>query len=284
MPALAQAFGSGLFDPLRDQFMQRAALEIVLISLATGALGCWVVFYEVSYAAESLAHSIFPGLVIAALVGVPLLVGGAPAIALAAVAIALAGKIPGIGQDTAVAVIVTGFFGAGALLALSPTSPPGIETLLFGDILGTSDGDLLLAAILGAAILVALRLLHTRLLAVGFDRSSARSLGASAGLAEVALLVMLAAAVLIAVQGLGNLLVVAIIVGPAACARMLSGRLVPMMALSVAISIAAGLLGLYASYYFGTAAGASIAACVVGIYFLCLAIPDSLAKRIRGGN
>src|SRR5215208_5586546 len=92
-------------DPFSQEFIRRAVLEVGLISIVGGALGCWVVFYGVSYAAESLAHALFPGLVIAALGGIPILVGGIPGIAVAALAIALVGRVPGIGRDTAVAVV-----------------------------------------------------------------------------------------------------------------------------------------------------------------------------------
>ena len=80
-----------MLEPLQEPFMQRALAEVVLLGAAGGALGCWVVFYGLSYAAESLAHSIFPGLVLAAIAGVPLLLGAAPAIVVAALAIALGG-------------------------------------------------------------------------------------------------------------------------------------------------------------------------------------------------
>jgi ABC-type Mn2+/Zn2+ transport system permease subunit len=257
-------------QPLSDGFMQRALLEVALIGIAAGGLGCWIVFYGLSYASESLTHSMFPGLVIAALLGVPLLAGGAVGIVVAALAIALAARAPGVEREVAVAVVVTTLFGAGALLALSPASPPGIQTLLFGDILATSDSNLLLAAVLAAAIVVSLRFLHGRLLAVGFDRSAARSLGASPGLADAALLVLIAAAILVAVQGLGNLLVVAVLVGPAATARLLTRRMAPMMICAAAIAIATGVAGLYVSYYAGTAAGASIAASIVLAYLVAV--------------
>ena len=175
---------------------------------------------------------------------------------------------PDVGREVAVAVVVTTLFGVGVLLALSPASPPGIQTLLFGDILATSGTDLALAGALAAAILLALRVLHDRLLAVGFDRSAARSLGASPSLADAALLVLIAAAILVAVQGLGNLLVVAVLVGPAATARQLSRRMAPMMAWAVSIAIVTGIAGLYLSYYAGTAAGASIAAAIVLAYLI----------------
>jgi ABC-type Mn2+/Zn2+ transport system permease subunit len=257
-------------DPLGQEFIRRALLEVGLISLAGGALGCWVVFYGVSYAAESLSHALFPGLVVAALVGIPLLAGGIPGIAIAALAIALIGRVPGIGRDTAVAVVVTAFFGLGALLALSPESPPGIQNLLFGDILAPSNSDLILSAILAAMVVISLVALHWRLLAVAFDRTTAGSLGASPTLADVAVLGLLAAAVLVAAQGLGTLLAIAALVGPAATARQFAVRVPSMMLAATLIGIGAGVAGLYVSYYAGVAAGAAIAGCIVVAYLAAL--------------
>jgi ABC-type Mn2+/Zn2+ transport system permease subunit len=269
-----------MFEPLQEPFMQRAIAEMTLLAIAGGALGCWVVLYEVSYAAESLAHSIFPGLVLAAIAGIPLLLGATPAIVLAALAIALAARLPGVSRDVGVAVVVTTMFGLGVLLALSPQSPPGIETLLFGDILGPSDGDLISAAALVVLLGVALFLLHGRLLATGFDRGGARALGLSPAFADAALLILLAAGIVVAVQGLGNLLVVAVFVGPAAAARNLTDRIGPMIAVAVAIAVLSGLAGLYLSYYVGTAGGASVALAIVVAYLLSL--PLGLIRPNRG--
>jgi ABC-type Mn2+/Zn2+ transport system permease subunit len=261
-----------LTDPLGQELIRRALLEILLISLAGGALGCWIVFYGVSYAAESLSHSMFPGLVIAALAGAPILVGGAPAILLAAVAIALVGRIQGVGRDTAVAVVVTGLFGLGALLALSAESPPGVQGLLFGDILAPSDSDLILSAVLAAAVLLSLRVLHWNLLTVAFDRSTARGLGASPAVADIAVLALLAGAALVTVQGLGTLLAVAMLVGPAAIARTFTRRLPAMMLASTLIGLGCGVAGIYVSFHAGLAAGASIAGCVVVAYLAAIAV------------
>jgi ABC-type Mn2+/Zn2+ transport system permease subunit len=174
--------------------------------------------------------------------------------------------VPAIGRDTAVAVVVTAMFGLGALLALSPATPPGLGELLFGDILGVGDGDIVAAAVLVIVVLVALRVMHEQLLVVAFDRLNARALGVRPGLVDALLLVLVALALLIAVQGLGNLLVVAVLVGPAACARALTHRMGPMMAMAAAVAVLAGCGGIYLSYYAGTAAGASIAATIVGVF------------------
>jgi ABC-type Mn2+/Zn2+ transport system permease subunit len=266
-----------VLEPFQEEFMRRAIAEIVLLGLAGGALGCWVVLYEFSYAAESLAHSLFPGLVLAALAGLPLLVGGAPAVVVAALAIALVSRARGVDRDVGVAIVVTTMFGLGVLLALSPESPAGISSLLFGDVLGPSDTDLIAAAALAPLVALALWFLHGRLLATGFDRDSARALGISPAAFEAALLVLLAAAIVVAVQGLGNLLVVAVFVGPAAAARQLTDRVLPMILTAAGIAVLAGLAGLYLSYYLGTAGGASVALAIVAFYIAALGL-----GRLRG--
>ena len=268
-----------MLEPLQQPFMQRALAEVVLVGVAGGALGCWVVHYGFAYAAESLAHSLFPGLVVAAIAGVPLLLGAAPAALLAALAIALAASVARVGRGAAVAVVVTTMFGLGVLLALSPRSPPGIDSLLFGDVFGAGDGDLLAAALLVLLVGVSLRLFHGRLLAVGFDRGAARALGVSPAFAEIALLALLAVATVVAVQGLGNLLVVAVFVAPAAAARRLSDRMVPQLRIAAALAVLAGIAGLYLSYYAGTAGGASVALALVAAYLL--ALPLGALRRRR---
>jgi ABC-type Mn2+/Zn2+ transport system permease subunit len=270
-----------LTDPLGQELIRRALFELLLISVAGGALGCWIVFYGVSYAAESLSHSMFPGLVIAALAGAPILLGGGPAIVLAALAIALVGRIPGIGRDTAVAVVVTGLFGLGALLALSADSPPGVQGLLFGDILAPSDSDLILSAVLALAVLISLRVVHWRLLAVAFDRESSPTLGVSPALADAAVLALVAAAALVTVQGLGTLLTVAMLVGPAAIARTFARRLPAMMLASTLLGFGCGVAGIYISFHAGLAAGASIAGCIVIAYLVALAIVGARSAADR---
>jgi ABC-type Mn2+/Zn2+ transport system permease subunit len=273
-----------LAEPWSEPIMRRAFAEVVLLGIAGGALGCWVIFYRLSYSAESLAHALLPGLVAAALLGLPLLVGGAVGIVVAAVAIAVAARTPAIGRDTAVAVVVTALLGLGVLLALSPAVPAGLAELLFGDVLGVSDADLLFAALLVVAVVAALAILHGRLLVVGFDRTSARALGVAPAVVDAALLVLVALAVLVAVQGLGNLLVVAVLIAPAATARLLARRMGAMLVAAAAIAILAAIGGLYLSYYAGTAAGASIAGMLVGAYLVAAGVRALLPSRARSAT
>ena len=111
---------------------------MLLLGLACGPLGVWVLLYRQSYAAESISHGMLPGLVAAALLGLPLLLGAAAGVAVAAGGIALAARDERLGAEVGVAVTVSALFGLGSLLALAPEVPPRLLELLFGDLLGVT--------------------------------------------------------------------------------------------------------------------------------------------------
>jgi ABC-type Mn2+/Zn2+ transport system permease subunit len=270
-----------LTDPWSQTFMQRALAELVLLGVVGAVVGCWVVLYDLAYSAESLAHALFPGAVAAALLGIPVIAGGAVGVLAAAAAMALVGRVPLLRGDTSVAVVITSLFGLGVLVALSPSTPPGVEGILFGDLLGVTRGDLVTSAVLAGGSLLALTALYRPLLATGFERSTASAFGLSPALVDLALLALLAVAIVIGVQALGNLLVVALLVGPAACARLLTHRMARMMAVAVLVALAAAVGGLYLSYYAGLAAGASVAAAMVGTYLAILLLTGTRRVAAR---
>jgi ABC-type Mn2+/Zn2+ transport system permease subunit len=263
---------SWLTDPFSGGLMQRALIEVLLLALACGPLGVWIVLYRQSYAAESMAHAMLPGLVVAALAGLPLLAGAAGGVLAGAGAIALAGRDERVGGDAAVAVAVSALFGLGALLALSPDVPARLGELLFGDLLGVTGRDVLEAGAIAVATAGALALGH-RSLALGvFDPAAAPSLGARPARAEAAVLVLLALCTVTAVRGLGNLLAVALVVAPGATALNLTRRLVPALLAAVGVGALAGVGGLLVSFHLELAAGASVALCAVALFGLTLAV------------
>ena len=259
-----------LTDPLAQRIVVRGIVELTLIGIVSGGLGCWIVLAGRSYSAESLAHAMLPGLVLASLLGVPLLLGGAAGLLVGAVLIALVGRVPRLDGDVAVSVVITSLFGLGVLLGLAPEVPAGLNGILFGDVLGVTDLDIALAAGLAVGVVAVLAVLHPSLLVTGFDRLNARALGRSPAALDVVLALLLAAATLVAVQALGNLLVVAMLVGPAATARLLTRRMAPMMLTATAVAVAAAVGGLYASYHARVAAGAAVTLALVGCFLFAL--------------
>ncbi|MEJ7875596.1 MAG: metal ABC transporter permease [Solirubrobacterales bacterium] len=255
-----------LTDPFAGEIGRMALAEVLLLGLACGPLGVWVVLLRHSYAAESVAHAALPGLVVAALVGAPLLLGAAAGLIVAASAIALAGREQRIGSETAVSVAVTTLFGVGVILALSPDVPARLGEILFGDPLSVTGAEIVVTAALAFAVVLSLACLHRPLTLASFDPEAARSLGTRGTRAETALLLLLAAATLVAVGALGNLLAVALTVGPGAAALLVVQRLRLSLILAGVLAAAAGVIGLYASFYLDVAAGASIALVAVGIF------------------
>ena len=203
-----------LTDPLGSPIVVRGLVEVLILSLACGPLGVWVLLYRNAYAAESISHGMLPGLVIAAIAGIPLLFGAFAGVLVAAAGIALVARDQRLGSDVGVAVCVSTLFGLGGILALSPESPPRLQELLFGDLLGVTSGDLVVAGLLAGGVALALALGYRSLALVGFDRGSAAALGARPGRWELGLLVVLAVTTVAAVQGLGNLLLVALVLAP----------------------------------------------------------------------
>jgi len=264
-----------LLDPLRSGIDRRALFEIALLGVFCGALGFWVVTERLAYAAESLSHGLLPGLVIAALVDLSLLLGAAVGAVVAAALLALAARDERIGPDTGTAVAVTGLVGLGALLALEPEAPQRLDELLFGDPLGVTDGDLVAATVLlvggGAALLV----LHRPLCAVAFDPSGAAAAGMRPSRVRTALLALLAAAIAVASRGLGALLVLAVLVAPPVAVAPHAGTPARAMLAAGAVAGLAGVVGIEVSFHAGSAAGASVALA------LCLAAAVGAAAPVR---
>lgn len=264
---------SWLLEPFGGQIMQRALLEVLVLSLACGPLGVWVLLLRQSYAAESISHAMLPGLVVATLAGAPIVLGATAGVLLAAAGIALVARSPRLGTEVGVAVTISALFGLGVTLALAPDVPPRLQELLFGDLLGVTATDLGVAA--GLVVVVALALLrsHRALTLTAFDPRAAASLGARPGPWRLALLVLLGLTTVAAVQGLGNLLLVALVLAPAAAGLDRAARLPHALALAAALAALAGVAGLLASYHLELAAGASVALAAVLVLVVSLLLP-----------
>ena len=264
-----------LLDPWRSGIGVRALAEVAMLGAIGGALGFWVLTFGLAYGVESLAHGLLPGLTLGAIVGVPPLVGGVVGIMVAALVVWVAGRDARVGTEAAIAVAVTALLGIGGALVLTPGAPVRGDALLFGDPLAIGAGDLAVTAGLLVTGVAALAVLHRPLAALAFDRAGAAPLGVPSGPVLLALLALVCIAIAIGVQTLGNLLVVAVLVAPAAAVRRHARSAGAAMLGAAAMAVAAGIAGVYASYHLETAAGASIALA------LCLAAAVGVAAPTR---
>lgn len=250
---------AALLDPFASGLGRRALAEVALLGALGGGLSFWVTSFRLSYAAESLAHGLLPGVVVAALIGVPLAAGAGAGVVLAALLVAAVARDERVGVEAATAVAVSGLLGLGALLALAPESPQRLEELLFGDLLSVGDADLLTAALVLMLVAGALTALHRPLTAVAFDPQGAAGTGVRAGAVTAALLVLVALTLAVAVRGLGNLLSLAVLVAPAVAVRNHARTPGRAAIAGAAVAVAAGVAGVLLSFALGLATGASVA-------------------------
>jgi manganese/iron transport system permease protein len=249
--------------PFDLPFVQRAVVEIALLAIGSGILGTWIVLRGLSFYAHAVGTAAFPGLVLADGLGFSPLLGAlatAGIVAIGVTAIANRGRAE---YDSATALVLVGALAAGVILASDVFHSQGsVERLLFGSLLLIDATDQLVAAAVGVAVLVTGAVLGRRWLASGFDRDSARALGARSPLPDLLLLALVAASAVAALDAIGALLATALLVVPAATTRLLVDRLRTWQLATVALVIVEGVIGLWLSVEANAPPGATIA--VVG--------------------
>jgi len=235
-----------------------AFLAALLVSITCGSLGCYVVIRRMAFIGDAMAHTILPGLVLAAMLGWSLALGGLFAGLLAAIGI---GWLAGRGQlreDTAIGVLFTAMFALGIVLSSSGTGAERLGEMLFGDLAAIGWPDLGLLTGIAAASIAILFLLHKELELASCDPAYAEVIGIRTHRLRYALLITLALAIVAGVQAVGVLLTAALLVTPAAAASLLTRNLPHMMLLAVAIAAACSAVGLGAAVELGIAAGPAI--------------------------
>lgn len=256
-------------DALELTFMRTALAELVLLGIAGGLLGTWIVLRELAFFAHAVGAATFPGLVVADATGV------APQLAGAAVALGYTGGVeraarPGRGvggTGAATGLLLVAALALGVVLASDVLKPgAGVDRLLFGTLFGLHAGDVAASGVAAAAALAATLTLGPAWFAGGFDPDGGRALGIPARAADAALLVLVALAVVAALPAVGTLLVAAVFVVPAATARLVARRLPALLGLSVALAVAEGALGLYLAYWLDTSPGPAVAALAALVY------------------
>jgi manganese/iron transport system permease protein len=248
-----------LVDPMAYGFMQRGLLAALLVGVVCAVMGTFVVLKGLAFIGDAVSHAAFPGLVIAYIIGVPLYIGGAVAAVATALAIGLVTRRSRLRFDTSVGVLFAGTFAFGVMLF---STIKGYVTdllgYLLGNVLGIGVGDLIQVAILGAIVLAIVLAIRKELLFATFDPLGAAASGLPVARLEYLLLALLGVTIVVSIQAVGIIMVVAMLVTPAATAQLLVIRFGRMMAVAVALAAISAVLGLYLSFYLNLASGASI--------------------------
>ncbi len=261
-----------LLEPLRYGFMQRGLLASLLVGVLCAVVGCYVVLRSMAFLGDALAHAILPGIAVAYLLKVDLLLGATVAALLVALGIAAISQRGVIREDTAIGILFAAALSLGvALISRMKSYAVDLTHILFGHVLGVSVRDLWLIGLLGGAVLLTIVLLFKEFLVVSFDPVLAATLRLPAGRLRLLLLVLLALTIVISLQTVGVGLVAAMLVTPAATAHLLTHRLAPMMGLAAGLGAFSAVAGLYLSYYGNIPSGPAIVLVATTLFVLVLA-------------
>lgn len=251
-------FLTDLFNP-DLAFLPKALAVAVMSSIVCGVVGCHVVLRGMAFIGDAVAHAVFPGLAIAFVVGGSLVVGGAAAGVVTAVLVAVFSQNRRIKEDSIIGVFFVGAFALGiVIISQAPGYAGSLQQFLFGSITGIPAEDLYIVGITGLVILAILFALHNELITVSLDREMARAMGLRVLLLDIVLYVCVTLAVVISLQTIGNILVLALLITPAATARLLTDRLGAMMILSPIIGASGATVGVYLSWSYDLPVGGTI--------------------------
>ena len=276
---------NALIEPLQYAFMQRALLAAVLVGVVCGTLGCYIVLRRMALIGDALAHSVLPGVAIAFIVGADFFLGAAAAGIITAGLIGWVTSSSRVKEDAAIGVVFTGAFALGiVLITLIQSKSVDLLHMLFGNVLGVEDRDLYVTGGITAAVLLTLLLLYKEMLVHAFDPVFAAAIGLPARALHYLLMLLLSLTVVAALQTVGLVLVVAMLITPASTAFLLTDRFGRMVGLSAAIGVASAVIGLYASYFYNVSSGAAIVLVATAFFFgAILFAPERglVVRRVR---
>jgi manganese/iron transport system permease protein len=248
-----------LLEPLQYAFVQRALLAAVLVAVVCASVGVFVVLRGLAFLGDAIAHAAFPGVVIAFLLKLNIVIGGSIAAVASALAIGAVARRSGLKEDTAIGVVFSGMFAVGIVLFSSIRTYTGdLLGILFGDVLGVSADQLALAAITAAVVLVTLWVIWRQLVFVSFDPVGAAAAGLNTLRYDTLLLGLIGLAIAVSVQIVGVVLVVAMLVTPAATARLLAQDLRALVVGALLVAVLSSVAGIWLSYYVNAASGGTI--------------------------
>ena len=273
-----------LLAPLEYEFFVRALVASALVGVACAVVGAFVVLKGMSFVGDAVSHSAFPGVVLAYLLGLPIILGGAVAAIGTALGIGALTRRSGLRADAVIGVLFAGMFALGvALFSSIPNYVGDLFHFLFGDVLGISFADLISLAVLASLLLLIVWVLWKELLFATFDPLGAGAAGLPVRRLDDLLLILIAVTIVVSLQAVGIVLVVAMITTPAATAQLLVKRFGQMIALAALIGVASSLVGLYVSYALDIASGASIVLTETFAFLVALLI-TSIGKRVRANR
>jgi ABC-type Mn2+/Zn2+ transport system permease subunit len=269
-----------IVGPLQFEFFVRALIAASIVGLVCAVVGSYMVLRGLAFMGDAVSHSAFPGVVAAYLLKGPFYVGAAIAAVGTALAIGWVSRRGNLRGDTTIGVLFAGMFALGIFLfSLIPNYVGDLFGFLFGEVLGIGTNDLIALAVLAVIVLAVVGLLWKELLYATFDPLGAAAAGLPVGRLDYLFLALIALTIVISLQAVGIILVVAMLVTPAATAQLVTRSFGRLVAVAVAIGMLSPIVGLYLSYWLNAASGATIVLVETAVFLVALAASRLVGRR-----
>lgn len=239
-------------------FLQNALITAVVIGIVSGAVGCFIILRSMSLMGDAISHAVLPGVALSFILGVNFFIGAIIFGLLASVIITYIKENSVIKGDTAIGITFSSFLALGVILIGVANSSTDLFHILFGNILAVQDSDKWITIGVSIFVLVVISLFFKELLLTSFDPILAKSMGVKVNAYYYLLMVLLTLVAVTAMQSVGTILIVALLITPAATAYLYANSLKVMLVMSSLLGALASVLGLYLGYTFNVAAGSSI--------------------------
>lgn len=277
-------------EPLAYTFIQRGLLALVLVGSISAVVGCFVVVRGMSFFGDALAHTVLPGIAVSytasgGAVGSNLFVGGLIAGIISALAIAWLTRNERLKEDTAVGLVFVTMFALGiAIISTQGSYSIDLTHILFGSINGISQTDITIMGAMGALVVVVIGVFYKQFLIISFDLSLAHTLKLPVEFLRVLLLILIAVTIVASLQAVGIALMLALLIAPAATARLMVKRLHWMILLAAIFGILSGIAGFYLSYYMDIPSGAAIVLTMSSLFMLVFTIQQVRPHAFRNAQ
>ncbi len=265
-----------LREPWTFEFMRRGLLAAALVSVVAAVMGSFVILKGMAFIGDALPHASFGGVAVAFALGGNLYLGGAVAAVLTALLIGFVSRRGLVRYDTAIGILFVAAFALGiAIVSRQSNYTVDLFSFVFGNVLAVTWNDVWLILGVGALVLAVVALFYKELLFTAYDPSMAAAAGLPVGAVQYGLLALLGLTTVIALQTVGIVLVVALLITPAATAQLLARRLPYMMAVAALTGVASSLIGLYAAYYADISASAAIVLTATALFLAAFLLAPS---------
>ena len=260
-----------LAGPFQYGFMTRALIVSVLVGVMCPIIGAYVVTRGLGFMGDALSHAVLPGMVAAFMAGISPFLGAVPMAVAVALLVGYLVRRTGIGEDTTIGILFAGLFALGlVMLTVTRGLPVSLEDILLGQVLGVSQNDVWTTLGLAATVLVLMYALHKEFVFTTFDPSGASVIGLPTERLDYLLLALLAVVVVLALQAVGVILVISMLITPAAAALLLVRHFPLAMAVGAFLGAASAITGLYISYHFNLPSGPAMALVATGLFILAV--------------